>query len=112
MLREKSDKGYKDLVPIPLICQCTSIKHMKVGMPVCHDGFPDHRTTSTIVVFLTVFEGSSSLQRTTRLESLSRPKSRLITEENSPPVITLTKKIVLLDGSFCGSQSKNACHLH
>ncbi|GFT12502.1 hypothetical protein TNCV_5093201 [Trichonephila clavipes] len=31
----------EDLVPVPLTCQSTSIEHMKLDMPVCHDACPE-----------------------------------------------------------------------
>ncbi|GFY15629.1 hypothetical protein TNCV_1282771 [Trichonephila clavipes] len=49
MLREKSDVRCKDLVPVPLTCQSTSNKHMKVHMPTYHDSYPVHQTTLIIM---------------------------------------------------------------
>ncbi|GFW29483.1 hypothetical protein TNCV_744251 [Trichonephila clavipes] len=69
---EKSDIGYKALVPVTLICQKTSIKNLMFCKPVHQNACPDHPTTSTIVAF---FDNDRGLISTTGLsldENISR----------------------------------------
>ncbi|GFT24220.1 hypothetical protein TNCV_2064491 [Trichonephila clavipes] len=111
---EKYDIGCKDLVPVPLTCQRTSIKHMEDDRPVCHDAFPDHQSTSTIVVLfnnvkrLILTTGFSPDENTSRVNVLT--ESRLITEETPPLIIRCPHKTGVLSnmvgGLLTDSQSK------
>ncbi|GFS77620.1 hypothetical protein TNCV_819381 [Trichonephila clavipes] len=97
-VRRKSDTECKDLVPILLTCQSTSIEHMKVSMPVCHDAYQDHQITSTIVALFDIVREPISTPGFFRGEKISRVsvqiESQRITEENSPPIILCPRMVV------------------
>ncbi|GFU28760.1 hypothetical protein TNCV_469201 [Trichonephila clavipes] len=82
MLREKSDIGCKDLVPVPQICLSISIKHMRVCIPICPP--PDY------LCHRGLFETARELISTLRFSPDEKFRVTIqtkwdsITEENSP----------------------------
>ncbi|GFS53310.1 hypothetical protein TNCV_3845121 [Trichonephila clavipes] len=100
LFTEESDIGCKDFDPRPLTCQSSSIKYMKVGIPVCNDACPNHQTTSTIVILF------DDVRR-------SIPTSGFSSHENTSRVPAPNHHFFktgvfgnMLNDLFCGLQSK------
>ncbi|GFT71641.1 hypothetical protein TNCV_3021071 [Trichonephila clavipes] len=98
----KTDIGCKDIISVPLTCQSTFIEHMTVGMPVFQDACPDHQTTSNKVGLLDnvrepiLTSGFSPDENTSRVTV--QTESRLITEENLPPIVLFSGQVFSATG--------------
>ncbi|GFV95442.1 hypothetical protein TNCV_4574441 [Trichonephila clavipes] len=93
----KSNIECKNLVPVQLTYQSASMKHMKVEIPVCNDACTNHQITLTIVVVFDNVRGLKSTPELSSNENTSRitvyTESRLITEENPPPIILCPRQV-------------------